>query len=208
MKSTGTCLPLSNVYLGRSLYFPSLSTSFLHYYYVFTLTLPPPLPSPAQTVLQLLLDCFWNILFYFSVHALCCRLAGVRLSSCKEEIKPPNRAGPQMSPSDFLDKLMGRTSGYDARIRPNFKGSQKNKSACGTNSSPPFQNITGSDLWSSDVRFGNATISQQTSSSFVLFARKKTFYPRTRDCSEKAAEFNLPWWSWSRQCHDFLAGVD
>ncbi len=27
------------------------------------------------------------------------------------------------SPSDFLDKLMGRTSGYDARIRPNFKGS-------------------------------------------------------------------------------------
>uniref|UniRef100_A0A673MQ88 Glycine receptor subunit alpha-3-like n=1 Tax=Sinocyclocheilus rhinocerous TaxID=307959 RepID=A0A673MQ88_9TELE len=26
------------------------------------------------------------------------------------------------SPSDFLDKLMGRTSGYDARIRPNFKG--------------------------------------------------------------------------------------
>uniref|UniRef100_A0A672HWN0 Glycine receptor subunit alpha-4-like n=1 Tax=Salarias fasciatus TaxID=181472 RepID=A0A672HWN0_SALFA len=33
-----------------------------------------------------------------------------------------NRAGPQLSPSDFLDKLMGRTSGYDARIRPNFKG--------------------------------------------------------------------------------------
>uniref|UniRef100_A0A673LRL9 Glycine receptor subunit alpha-2-like n=1 Tax=Sinocyclocheilus rhinocerous TaxID=307959 RepID=A0A673LRL9_9TELE len=27
-----------------------------------------------------------------------------------------------MSPSDFLDKLMGRTSGYDARIRPKFKG--------------------------------------------------------------------------------------
>ncbi|XP_061541705.1 glycine receptor, alpha 4a [Phycodurus eques] len=45
----------------------------------------------------------------------------IRLSSCKEEIKPPVRA-PQLSPSDFLDKLMGRTSGYDARIRPNFKG--------------------------------------------------------------------------------------
>nr|XP_057931992.1 glycine receptor, alpha 4a isoform X2 [Doryrhamphus excisus] len=45
----------------------------------------------------------------------------IRLSSCKEEIKPPSRA-PQLSPSDFLDKLMGRTSGYDARIRPNFKG--------------------------------------------------------------------------------------
>ncbi|CDQ93287.1 unnamed protein product [Oncorhynchus mykiss] len=26
-----------------------------------------------------------------------------------------------LSPSDFLDSLMGRTSGYDARIRPNFK---------------------------------------------------------------------------------------
>lgn len=46
-----------------------------------------------------------------------------------------------MSPSDFLDKLMGRTSGYDARIRPNFKGTQnmflyllctyQNKTACG-----------------------------------------------------------------------------
>ncbi|XP_077434864.1 glycine receptor, alpha 4a isoform X1 [Vanacampus margaritifer] len=45
----------------------------------------------------------------------------IRLSSCKEEIKPPART-PQLSPSDFLDKLMGRTSGYDARIRPNFKG--------------------------------------------------------------------------------------
>ncbi|KAM6953694.1 glycine receptor, alpha 4a isoform 1-T1 [Aplochiton taeniatus] len=46
----------------------------------------------------------------------------IRPGSCKEEIKPPSRAGPQLSPSDFLDKLMGRTSGYDARIRPNFKG--------------------------------------------------------------------------------------
>ncbi|CAB1418300.1 unnamed protein product [Pleuronectes platessa] len=46
----------------------------------------------------------------------------IRLSSCKEEIKPPGRAAPQLSPSDFLDKLMGKTSGYDARIRPYFKG--------------------------------------------------------------------------------------
>lgn len=45
----------------------------------------------------------------------CCCWVGVRPSSCKEEVK-------QSSPSDFLDKLMGRTSGYDARIRPNFKG--------------------------------------------------------------------------------------
>lgn len=49
-------------------------------------------------------------------------LDNVRQSSCKEEIKPAGRTGPQLSPSDFLDKLMGRTSGYDARIRPNFKG--------------------------------------------------------------------------------------
>ena len=40
---------------------------------------------------------------------------------CKE-IKLPSRAAKAPSPSDFLDKLMGRTSGYDARIRPNFKG--------------------------------------------------------------------------------------
>uniref|UniRef100_A0A8C8WAL1 Glycine receptor alpha 1 n=1 Tax=Panthera leo TaxID=9689 RepID=A0A8C8WAL1_PANLE len=39
------------------------------------------------------------------------------------------RSAPKpMSPSDFLDKLMGRTSGYDARIRPNFKGPPVNVS--------------------------------------------------------------------------------
>ncbi|KAF0038180.1 hypothetical protein F2P81_008664 [Scophthalmus maximus] len=37
-------------------------------------------------------------------------------------MKIPSRAAKPPSPSDFLDKLMGRTSGYDARIRPNFKG--------------------------------------------------------------------------------------
>eukprot|EP00064_Thunnus_orientalis_P001449 superscaffoldBa00000099_g1452 len=36
-------------------------------------------------------------------------------------MKLPSRAAKPPSPSDFLDKLMGRTSGYDARIRPNFK---------------------------------------------------------------------------------------
>lgn len=40
---------------------------------------------------------------------------------CKE-VKFPSKAAKPHSPSDFLDKLMGRTSGYDARIRPNFKG--------------------------------------------------------------------------------------
>ncbi|KAG5851831.1 glycine receptor, alpha 4a [Anguilla rostrata] len=47
----------------------------------------------------------------------------IRPASCKEEIKSAGKTPKhQMSPSDFLDKLMGRTSGYDARIRPNFKG--------------------------------------------------------------------------------------
>ncbi|XP_066415661.1 glycine receptor subunit alpha-4-like isoform X3 [Molothrus aeneus] len=51
------------------------------------------------------------------------RRGPLRLVSGREEIKAGSRSSPQpMSPSDFLDKLMGRTSGYDARIRPNFKG--------------------------------------------------------------------------------------
>ncbi|XP_064201235.1 LOW QUALITY PROTEIN: glycine receptor subunit alpha-3-like [Anguilla rostrata] len=45
----------------------------------------------------------------------------------KDPDSPRGRAVP-MSPSDFLDKLMGRTSGYDARIRPNFKGPPVNVS--------------------------------------------------------------------------------
>lgn len=50
----------------------------------------------------------------------------------KEDVKSGPKGSQPMSPSDFLDKLMGRTSGYDARIRPNFKG--KN---CPSNKSPP-----------------------------------------------------------------------
>uniref|UniRef100_A0AAR2IRU4 Glycine receptor, alpha 3 n=1 Tax=Pygocentrus nattereri TaxID=42514 RepID=A0AAR2IRU4_PYGNA len=45
----------------------------------------------------------------------------VALVTVAEPESARGRAVP-MSPSDFLDKLMGRTSGYDARIRPNFKG--------------------------------------------------------------------------------------
>ncbi|XP_041657983.1 glycine receptor, alpha 4b [Cheilinus undulatus] len=48
-------------------------------------------------------------------------LSSGRSVLCKE-MKLPSRAVKPPSPSDFLDKLMGRTSGYDARIRPNFKG--------------------------------------------------------------------------------------
>uniref|UniRef100_A0A8D2JGI3 Glycine receptor alpha 1 n=1 Tax=Varanus komodoensis TaxID=61221 RepID=A0A8D2JGI3_VARKO len=44
------------------------------------------------------------------------------LAASKETGAAARSAPTLMSPSDFLDKLMGRTSGYDARIRPNFKG--------------------------------------------------------------------------------------
>uniref|UniRef100_A0A3P8RKE3 Glycine receptor, alpha 3 n=1 Tax=Amphiprion percula TaxID=161767 RepID=A0A3P8RKE3_AMPPE len=47
---------------------------------------------------------------------------------CKEMDNAARTRQAPMSPSDFLDKLMGRTSGYDARIRPNFKGPPVNVS--------------------------------------------------------------------------------
>ncbi|NXK40056.1 GLRA4 protein, partial [Piprites chloris] len=57
---------------------------------------------------------------FLSITATC---LAMWLVSGREEIKAASQSSPQpMSPSDFLDKLMGRTSGYDARIRPNFKG--------------------------------------------------------------------------------------
>ncbi|MGH0130276.1 UNVERIFIED_CONTAM: hypothetical protein FKN15_057036 [Acipenser sinensis] len=45
---------------------------------------------------------------------------GISLAASKEAAarKPTT----PMSPSEFLDNLMGKVSGYDARIRPNFKG--------------------------------------------------------------------------------------
>ncbi|KAG5284376.1 hypothetical protein AALO_G00026020 [Alosa alosa] len=53
--------------------------------------------------------------------SLACSLLGLSGPvSGADQMKYPGRRPP--SPSDFLDKLMGRTSGYDARIRPNFKG--------------------------------------------------------------------------------------
>uniref|UniRef100_A0A3P8P2M9 Glycine receptor, alpha 4b n=1 Tax=Astatotilapia calliptera TaxID=8154 RepID=A0A3P8P2M9_ASTCA len=61
-----------------------------------------------------------------------CVHCGLRLSFFNKagkivlKLKFPSRAVKPPSPSDFLDKLMGRTSGYDARIRPNFKGSPVN----------------------------------------------------------------------------------
>ncbi|KAJ8014577.1 hypothetical protein DPEC_G00017080 [Dallia pectoralis] len=52
-----------------------------------------------------------------------CTEGGIGPGSCKDEIKTLSKTvPPSQSPSDFLDKLMGKKSGYDARIRPNFKG--------------------------------------------------------------------------------------
>ncbi|XP_034544699.1 glycine receptor subunit alpha-3 isoform X2 [Notolabrus celidotus] len=58
----------------------------------------------------------WKLLLLLSV------------SQCKEMDSAARARQVPMSPSDFLDKLMGRTSGYDARIRPNFKGPPVNVS--------------------------------------------------------------------------------
>ncbi|KAM9181248.1 LOW QUALITY PROTEIN: glycine receptor subunit alpha-4-like [Dugong dugon] len=51
----------------------------------------------------------------------------LRVALAKEEVKSGTKGVTQpMYPSDFLDKLMGQTSGYDARIQPNFKGPPTN----------------------------------------------------------------------------------
>uniref|UniRef100_A0A671U2T7 Glycine receptor, alpha 3 n=1 Tax=Sparus aurata TaxID=8175 RepID=A0A671U2T7_SPAAU len=59
---------------------------------------------------------------HIHTNTLCCAM------SCKEVDNVARTRQVPMSPSDFLDKLMGRTSGYDARIRPNFKGPPVNVS--------------------------------------------------------------------------------
>uniref|UniRef100_A0A8C5MW50 Glycine receptor alpha 1 n=1 Tax=Leptobrachium leishanense TaxID=445787 RepID=A0A8C5MW50_9ANUR len=50
------------------------------------------------------------------------------LATSKEVGASARSSAKLMSPSDFLDKLMGKISGYDARIRPNFKGPAVNVS--------------------------------------------------------------------------------
>uniref|UniRef100_A0A8C5DDA4 Glycine receptor alpha 1 n=1 Tax=Gouania willdenowi TaxID=441366 RepID=A0A8C5DDA4_GOUWI len=47
----------------------------------------------------------------------------VSLAASKEAAA--RKAASPMPPSEFLDKLMGKVSGYDARIRPNFKGKRR-----------------------------------------------------------------------------------
>uniref|UniRef100_A0A8C4SJN4 Glycine receptor, alpha 1 n=1 Tax=Erpetoichthys calabaricus TaxID=27687 RepID=A0A8C4SJN4_ERPCA len=50
----------------------------------------------------------WETIVFFS-------LAASKEAAARKATTP-------MAPSEFLDKLMGKVSGYDARIRPNFKG--------------------------------------------------------------------------------------
>ena len=51
----------------------------------------------------------------FVLSLLCSSLAASKEAAARKASTP-------MPPSEFLDKLMGKVSGYDARIRPNFKG--------------------------------------------------------------------------------------
>lgn len=68
-------------------------------------------------------------------------------SALAKEMKLPNRATKPPSPSDFLDKLMGRTSGYDARIRPNFKGRDGARGLAAAVGGPPAsEQVWGSVL--------------------------------------------------------------
>ncbi|XP_027001148.2 glycine receptor subunit alpha-2 isoform X2 [Tachysurus fulvidraco] len=80
-------------------------------------------PKPPSSVLETATPGgMTRALFQVLTALLACALEihQLRVIAAKEN----DRRGPSltMSPSDFLDKLMGRTSGYDARIRPNFKG--------------------------------------------------------------------------------------
>uniref|UniRef100_A0A672NRS2 Glycine receptor subunit alpha-2-like n=1 Tax=Sinocyclocheilus grahami TaxID=75366 RepID=A0A672NRS2_SINGR len=60
---------------------------------------------------------------FVSIQKWTFRRYSVEITAGKEYERITGReSSSAMSPSDFLDKLMGRTSGYDARIRPNFKG--------------------------------------------------------------------------------------
>ncbi|KAJ8407056.1 hypothetical protein AAFF_G00287320 [Aldrovandia affinis] len=61
---------------------------------------------------------------FLTIICACFVETNVRFVGAKENDSRTSERGfsQTMSPSDFLDKLMGRTSGYDARIRPNFKG--------------------------------------------------------------------------------------
>ncbi|XP_061091409.1 glycine receptor subunit alphaZ1 isoform X1 [Conger conger] len=69
----------------------------------------------------------WETIVFFS-------LAASKEAAARKATTP-------MPPSEFLDKLMGKVSGYDARIRPNFKDPQGSKSEASHKKGPPV-NVT------------------------------------------------------------------
>ncbi|XP_071757391.1 glycine receptor subunit alphaZ1 isoform X2 [Centroberyx gerrardi] len=69
----------------------------------------------------------WETIVFFS-------LAASKEAAARKAASP-------MPPSEFLDKLMGKVSGYDARIRPNFKEPQGSKNEATHKKGPPV-NVT------------------------------------------------------------------
>ncbi|XP_057705676.1 glycine receptor subunit alphaZ1 isoform X2 [Corythoichthys intestinalis] len=74
----------------------------------------------------------WETLVFFSC------VSG-SLAASKEAAA--RKAASPMPPSEFLDKLMGKVSGYDARIRPNFKDPKGSKNEATHKKGPPV-NVT------------------------------------------------------------------
>ncbi|KAL7395840.1 hypothetical protein ABVT39_024244 [Epinephelus coioides] len=78
--------------------------------YINIITPPPPnnMRLAKMCRLNALGIYLWETVVFFS-------LAASKEAAARKAASP-------MPPSEFLDKLMGKVSGYDARIRPNFKG--------------------------------------------------------------------------------------
>ncbi|KAA8595354.1 hypothetical protein FQN60_012489 [Etheostoma spectabile] len=85
-------------------------------------------PLPLPLILMMMSLSPWSQPEAETGDATSARTAADRVGQCKEVDNAARTRQVPMSPSDFLDKLMGRTSGYDARIRPNFKGPPVNVS--------------------------------------------------------------------------------
>ncbi|KAF3838850.1 hypothetical protein F7725_010618 [Dissostichus mawsoni] len=77
----------------------------------------------------------WETIVFFSTFSiLFSSLAASKEAAARKAATP-------MPPSEFLDKLMGKVSGYDARIRPNFKDPKGSKNE-GTHKKGPPVNVT------------------------------------------------------------------
>lgn len=88
------------------------------------------------------------------------------MGQCKEVDNAARTRQPPMSPSDFLDKLMGRTSGYDARIRPNFKGKPPLTPQCSLINRAPYGSFMKSVI--THLKIHLVLNSSTTSHYFIL----------------------------------------